>query len=53
MSFQKQKSNKRIRKMQKYLELNTLKYDKLGLRPIHSSYGIFLISERRLTQLTT
>jgi hypothetical protein len=37
----------------KYLESNTLKYDKLGLRPIHSSYGVFLIIRRRLTQLTT
>jgi hypothetical protein len=37
----------------KYLESNTLKYDKLGLHPIHSSYGVFLIIGRRLTQLTT
>jgi hypothetical protein len=37
----------------KHLEPNTLKYDKIGLRPIHSSYGVFLIIGRRLTRLTT
>jgi hypothetical protein len=36
----------------KHLEPNTLKYDKLGLRPIHNSYDIFLMSERILTRLT-
>jgi hypothetical protein len=37
----------------KYLEPNTLKYEKLGLRPIHSSYGVLLIIGRRLTRLST
>jgi hypothetical protein len=37
----------------KYLEPNTLKYDKLGLCPIYNAYGVFLINGRRLTRLTT
>jgi hypothetical protein len=37
----------------KHLKPNTLKDGKLGLRPNHSSYGVFLIIGRRLTQLTT